>query len=156
MTERLPERDLLLEESLKIMMPGVLDGWTGRREGLDDHLSLGVAPARTAGNLGKKLECPLPGTEVRRMQPRVRVDDADQGDIGKIQPLGDHLGSDEDVGLTGAEFSQNLAVRSFAGHRVRIHPGDAGHRKEPADRFLDALRADPGVLDPGIPAFRTA
>lgn len=104
------------------MTPGELDGGMERGEGLDEHLALDIATSRPAAHLGQQLEGPLPSPEIRHVQTEVGMDDSDQGHVRKVEPLGDHLGADQDVDLAGPEVGQDPAVVVLALERVGIHP----------------------------------
>ena len=124
------------------MMPGILHRGTCGGECLHDHLPLGLPSPCPTGDLRQQLEGSLTGAEVGSVQADVRIDDANKSHIGKIEPLGNHLGADENIDLAGAEFPEHLAIRSLPAHRVGIHSRDAGRRKKLPDRFLDPLRSD--------------
>lgn len=85
------------------MASGELDGWGVRGEGLDDHLPFQVAAAGAAGDLGEQLEGAFAGAEIGDVEAEVRIEDADEGDIGEVESLGNHLGADEDVDFMGFE-----------------------------------------------------
>ena len=88
------------------------------------------------------------------MQTYIRIDDSDERDVGKIQTLRNHLGSNQDVDLAGSEFTQHLGIGTSLLHGVGIHPGNLGTRKGAADPFLHTLGSDSRVTDAGITALR--
>ena len=55
------------------------------------------------------------------MQQSIGIDDADQCDIGKIEPLGDHLRPQENLNVAMSEFFECHIVGSSFLHRVTIH-----------------------------------
>ena len=148
--------DFLVEEPRKIMMPRILHRRTYWRKSLHNHLTLRLTATGTTGNLSEQLKGSLSCTEVWRMQADVCIDNTDKRHIGKIEALGNHLRSDQNIDLTGAEFSQYLPIGAFLTHCIGIHPGNARCGEKLSDRLLDALGADSGVLNAGIPAFRAA
>ena len=84
------------------------------------------------------------------MQAEVRVEHADEGDIGKVQAFGDHLGADDDVDFALAEFSQGITQGVFAAHGVGVDASDPCLWEylfeHPFDLFgAVALAADGGV-----------
>ncbi len=133
-------------------MPRELHGGTVRRVGLDEDLALRFAAAGAAGDLGEQLEGALGGAEVGQVEREVGIEHADQGDVGEVESLGDHLGADEDVELLAAEVAQGVAELVLALHGVGVHPGDAGGREDGADGFLGALGAVAAEADGGIAA----
>ena len=115
--------------------------------GLDDDFAADVAAAGAAGDLRDQLERPLARPEVRHGEPEVRIDDADQRDVRKVQPLRDHLGPDQDIELAAPEPLENHLVVVRAAHRVGIHAGDPGRVEHGARDRLDLLGAESGVAD---------
>jgi len=57
------------------------------RARLHEHTPAAGSPPRPASHLRHKLERPLAGAEIGEMEAGVRVHDADDGDIGKVEPL---------------------------------------------------------------------
>jgi hypothetical protein len=102
---------------------------------------------RATGHLRQQLEGPLGGPEVREVDPYVGVDDADQGDVGEVQPLRDHLRAEQDLHLAALHPLQDPVVRPLPGGRVDVHPGDARGREGLADGPLDLLGADAPEAD---------
>ncbi len=75
------------------------------------------------------MERALGGAEIGHVQGHVGVDDADEGDVGKVQTFRDHLRADEDVDLAHAEIAEDFAVERLARHHVGIHTLHAGFRE---------------------------
>jgi hypothetical protein len=123
-------------------------------EALDEDFALDVAAAATAGHLGKELEGALAGAEIGEVEAKVGVDDADEGDIGEVEPFGDHLGADEDVDLADAEGAEGLAVGFAPLHHVGVHPADDRFGEELRHHVFHSLGARPAIFDAGIGAFR--
>ncbi len=145
--ELLPHRQFGIGEAVEIHPAGKLDGIRFRRESLHHDLAGAVAPPGPARHLHDQLEGALVGTEIRHVHRQVRVDETDERDVGKIQPLADHLGADEHIDLTGPEIAENLSEAVFLAHCVRVHPFQPGARQHPAHRFLDALGAESAPAD---------
>ena len=61
--------------------------------GLDQHLPRFLAATRPARDLRKQLERAFGGPEIGDSQTDVRIDHANQGHVGNIVPLRDHLRS---------------------------------------------------------------
>ena len=83
--------------------------------------------------------------EVRQVQPGIGGDDADEGHLGKVQPLGDHLGPEQHVRLTGAKAFDEAVVSSLPTGRVDVHPNDAYARKLFQEGAFDLLGSDAGL-----------
>jgi hypothetical protein len=90
----LPEINFLLPESLEIVVARELDRWTERGGTLDENFSSHVASTGATGDLGQQLKGPFSGPEIGHMQANIRVDDAYQRDVWKIEALGNHLRAD--------------------------------------------------------------
>ena len=149
----LPKLQFLLEEAHEVMPPRELDRRMKRRERLHKHLAFDVTAAGAAGDLREQLKGALPRAEIRLVQRGVRVDDAHQRDVGKMQPLRDHLRADEDVNFAVLERVQHAPVILLPLHHVRIHAPDARARKKFSQDVLHLLRAGAGKADGGIFAF---
>ena len=117
----LSEVDFLLPEALKIVVSRELDGGTKRSRALDIDFSGHVSSACATGDLSQELECSFPSPKIGHMQSNVRVDDTHQSDVGEIEPLGDHLGADQDVDFPGSKRLQNRTIRVFSRHRIGVH-----------------------------------
>src|SRR5687768_5457590 len=93
-----------------------------RSERLDNHFPREITTARTTGHLRQKLERALTRAEIRNMQTKIRVENAHQRDVGKMQSLGDHLRANEDIDLVRLEGVQRVPQRVIATHCIRIDP----------------------------------
>ena len=135
------ELDLLVAESVEIVVACELDAWMVRSEGLHEHFALDLTAACAACNLGQKLEGSLPCAEVWHLKADVCIDDTDQRDPWKIEPFGDHLCAHEDVDLPCSERSEGFAEGAFALHDVCIHAANDGFREDLHDGVLDFFRS---------------
>ena len=95
----------------------------------------------------------LARAKIRLMQRKVGVNDADERDVRKMQPLRDHLRADKDVGLARAKIAEHFPVIVLALHRVSVHAFDARVRKKLGECLFNFLRARAGKTNPGIFAF---
>ena len=59
-----------------------------------DPSSFGASP-RSPRHLRQQLESALGRAKVGEVEPGVGIHHPDQGDVGEIEPLGNHLGSDQ-------------------------------------------------------------
>ena len=155
---RVAELGALLElgggEAVEVEPLGELDGVGSRLEALHDDHALEVPAAGATGDLGEQLEGALGGAEIRQLQRKVGVDDADEGHAREVEALGDHLRAEEHVVFTGAEVRQDLSEQVLLAHGVRVDAGHAGTREELGDGLLDLLGTVTLPADLGRPAAR--
>ena len=112
--EVLAKFKLLFGKAIEIVMPGKLNGRAERREGLHEHLALDFASSGSACHLSEKLKGSLSRPEVRQMQAQIGVDDPDEGHVGKVKSLGDHLRADKNIDRAFLEGLQGFAVGILA------------------------------------------
>ena len=93
--------------------------------GLNDDFTGALGAAGTPSHLNDQLGQPFGGAKVDAEQAGVGVDDADQGDIGQMVALGQHLGADENPPLAAVSAFQQGFHRAFAASAVAIHPHQA-------------------------------
>src|SRR6187399_2906132 len=96
--------------------------------GLDEDFARPLAPARAPGDLDQEREESLPRAEVRAEKRAVRLEDADQREVGVIVPLREHLRAHEDVDLPGADLAERFRQGATRGRSIAIHAGDDGPR----------------------------
>src|SRR5215472_8258269 len=100
----------LLEIACEIVVAGKLNRRAKGRVSLHEDFAWRFAAPGASGNLGKKLKCPFARTDIGEMQREIRIDDADECDVRKMQTFRDHLCADENVNLSCAEVSQSFAI----------------------------------------------
>jgi len=122
--ELLADIELLVNEAIEVVMSGELDGGGVGGGSLDDDFSGHFATAGAAGDLGEELEGALARAEVGGIEGEVGIEDADEGDVGEVEPFGDHLGAEEDVDLFGAEVAEGVAEGVFSAGGVGVEAGD--------------------------------
>jgi len=95
---------------------------------LDDDPTGAVAAAGPSGHLGQQLKGPLSGTKVGQVEQSIGRDHTCQGDPGKVVALGDHLGTDKDLGIARCEGSERSleAVAASNGVAIEDHRFDIG------------------------------
>src|SRR3977135_3099276 len=86
---------LLLPEAVKVVVPRKLDRGTKRSRCLHKNFAGDLSSSGAACDLGKQLKSTFPGAKVGQMQADICIDNAHQGNIWKIEALGDHLRTDE-------------------------------------------------------------
>jgi len=132
------------DEGGVVVFDGQADGGLVGQEGLDDDAAGFFGAAGTAGDLADELEGAFVGAEVGQGQGGVGADDADEGDVGKVQALGEDLGAGEDVDAAGGKIGQDPVVAFGAAglHGVAVDAEDAGVGQEAGDLFGETLGAD--------------
>ena len=149
--------DFLPVHAQVVLPGGGGDGVVGGIVGLDDcppGIRTSPGPAR---DLAKKAESPFSGAKVRQTDSHVGKNGSNQGHVGDIKPLGNHLGADEHLGLARRQAAHHLmgAVPAAGGiHVPTVHP-DAG--QETGCFLGHALGADaqlPDASTPALPAGR--
>src|SRR5258706_13033323 len=110
-----------------------------------------VSPPRAPRARREELESLSRGAEVREIQERVRRQDSDRRDPGKVVALGDHLRPDQALRPPRDDFLQH-SPRAAAARRVAVEDdrGDAG--EELREPFGHALRARADRLEHGAAA----
>src|SRR5439155_10234288 len=76
------------------------------------------------------------------MQGGVRVYDTDDGDVGKVQPFGDHLGAEQDVYLAAPDALEDAVMRPFAAGRIEVHAREPRGGEPELEEVLELLGAD--------------
>src|SRR5450755_2288464 len=103
------ELDFLFVKTVEVVAARVLDRRMKRRERLHKHLALDVAATGATGDLREQLEGAFARAKIRLVQREVGVNDADERDVRKVQPLRDHLRADEDVNFARAKIAEHFA-----------------------------------------------
>ena len=95
-----------------------------RRGGLNDDFASHRSASRPACDLGEQLKGALTGAEVGGVERKIGIEDTDEGDIGKVESLGDHLGAEQDVDLFCAEVAEGIAQGVLAPRSVGVESRD--------------------------------
>lgn len=140
--------------AFEIVFTGELDAGAVGGECLDDDFAFEFASAGAAGYLGDELEGALCSAEIRDVQADICVEDADEGDVGKVQAFGDHLSADEDVDFLDFKVPKGFPEGVFAAHGIGIDAGEASVGEDFLEDFLDFLCAVTLQGDAGVFAFR--
>ena len=77
---------------------------------LEDDRALRPAATGAPCHLGEHLEGTLVCSEVALVEELVGIEDAHEGDAVEIEPLGDHLRADEEVGVSALEVTDDAFV----------------------------------------------
>src|SRR5882724_9812892 len=94
---------------------------------LDQHATFDIAATGSTCDLGEQLKSPFSSPEIRHRQTGIDRNHADKRDIREIMTFGDHLGSHQNVDLTGSEFRDYFFVCSSFSGCVAVEASD-GHR----------------------------
>jgi len=78
----------------------------------DDPAAL-VRASGPPGDLGQGLENPFGGERVRQVQTDIRQHNPDQGYIGQVESLGQHLRANQHVGFAVGKMGQDDVVSVF-------------------------------------------
>src|SRR5690606_34509675 len=116
--ELLTEPDLVAVELIVVMLRRRDDRVVVWRVCLEDHDAPRPSPTSPACDLGQQLERPLRAPEVRQVEHRVGLDDANRGHAGKVESLRDHLGADDDIDVAVLDALEHLRVPAGAAHGV--------------------------------------
>lgn len=143
--------ELLIDEAVEVVMPCELNGRAVRGRGLDDDFARHFSATGTASDLGEELEGAFASAEVGGVEREVGIEDADEGDVGEIESLGDHLCSEEDLDLLGAEVAQGVAEGILATGGVGVESGNLGAFEDFIENDFGlfcavSLKADGGVF----------
>jgi hypothetical protein len=126
-----------------------------RMMGLEHHPPGPLRPAGAAGDLDHQLGHALRGPEVGAIEAVVRIQDADQGDAGKVVTLGQHLGAHQEGIVPGEGRRQQPVQLALATGAVAIHPGDANVREQGLQlprETLGTLAQGPDIEPPALGA----
>lgn len=141
-------REIGLQSSLEDGVIGLI-GLDNNRGGVE------VAATDATDDLGEKLKSALLGGEIRESEAGIGLDDANGGEMGKIETAGEGLGADEDI--DGAGF--NVVVEGgeiFGFFVVAVKPGDFSLWEEPRELGLEKLSTKALVDNAGVVALWTA
>ena len=117
------ELQLLIGVALEVVVAGKLDGGRVRGEGLNDDFAFEFAPTGAASDLSEKLKRAFACAEVWDVQPKVRVEDTDEGDVGEVQPFGYHLSADDDVDFSLTKGLEGISQGVFPSHGIGVDSG---------------------------------
>ena len=82
--------------------------------GLDDDLAGTIAATGTARDLLQQIVGALPCSKIGHLEGKVGIDHAHERDFGKVEALGDHLGTQQHRAIGGIELLEQLFVRILA------------------------------------------
>ncbi len=148
--ELLTHLQFLGDEAIEVVVSCELDGGTVGSGGLNDDFASQVATTGSTGDLGEELEGPFAGAEVGGVEGEVGIEDADEGDVGEVESLGDHLGAEEDVDLLGTEIAEGVAEGVFSAGGVGVESGDLGSGEDFTENDFGFFGAVTLLTDGGV------
>ena len=72
--------------------------------GLDDNLTGAISASGTARDLLQQIVGALPRSKIGQLEGKVGIDHAHKRDLGKVEALGDHLGTQQHRAIGGIEL----------------------------------------------------
>ena len=112
-----------------------------RPAGLDDHFPRSIPAAGPAHELQEQLEGPFVRPEVEYRGHGLGLEHCRQGQVLEVEPLGYHLGADQNVYFPFGELSQNPRFLLFVPGGVRVEAFYAGIGEKCPQLFLYLLGA---------------
>ena len=133
---------VLCEARIVVVDQRAIQGMVGIL-GLDQHFAGQFGAPAAAADLHQLREETLGRTKVGGEQGGIGADRADQGQQRKIMALGQHLGADQDVGLTGMDGGEQGLPFLRRARRIAVDAQDAGFGKAFDEHGFEALRTAP-------------
>ena len=99
-----------------------------------------MAPG-TSGHLHDQLCHALGGAKIGAEQAMVRIEDADQRDIGEMVALGEHLGTEQQPGMATACSLQQRIERTLAPRGITVDTQYLYIREMPGQCLFNPFRA---------------
>jgi predicted regulator of Ras-like GTPase activity (Roadblock/LC7/MglB family) len=148
-----PKLDFNVIKGLVVLSRPGLDGVVLRRIRLNNDAARVVATASTPCHLTQQLKGTLSGTEVRQMQAKVSQDHTNQGHVGQMQPLCDHLSPHQYLGFPPGEAAKYLIVGTALSRCVTV-PAQCLNSKRALHFQNHTLGAQTKEADVGTPTLR--
>src|SRR6266481_1819439 len=145
----------LLPKAFEIVVSGELYSRAERCGTLHINFPFCIASASAAGNLSQQLKCTLSSSKIGHMQSDVGVDNADQGNIRKIEPFSDHLRSDQNIDFADPERMKSLSIRVLSAHGIRVHSSHDRCWEKFLYRAFDLFGAESSIADRWVGALWT-
>src|SRR5688572_1929450 len=133
---------LLRDKAAIIVFDGGAYGVVARETRLDEYEpTLGATP-RPARHLCHQLERALRRTEVGKIEPDVSVNNSDERHVREVEPLGDHLCTEEDVDFATGDAIENVGVSPACGRGIDVHTRHTRRRQMVEQEALHLLSAE--------------
>ena len=137
---KLPDGDFHLVKRVVVLSGREFNDGMLRRHGLHHRRPRLLAAARPADHLRDQAERRLRRAVIAHVQAHIRVQNADERHIFKIEPLGHHLRPKQDRNFFLLEAPEQLLMAVAGRHRVRVHAQELRVREHPVELLLDLLR----------------
>ena len=111
-----------------------------------------VAPGPTR-HLHQRGKEPLGRAKVGSKQGRIGVDHHHQRELPEVVTLGEHLGTHQQIDLTGMRGIEHLLRRAATAGDIAIEPADACARKQRLQALFESLGATTEASQIDIAAF---
>ena len=118
-----------------------------RIKGLDQHPAAAAGATGATGDLGQQRKAAFGGAKIGQIEDAVGAEHPDQTDAGKIMPLGDHLGTNQNIDLPRHHFIDQPLMGTLAAGGVAIHPRYPRAGEEFGQFLLQSLGAGPLRFD---------
>ena len=113
---------------------------------LDQYSPALGAAARSARHLAQKLKAAFGCPKVREIDANVGIDDSDQGHVGKVEALRNHLRAKQNVDLTCGNAIEYPRVSPFPAGGVEVHSRNPSRRESLGEKPLHLLGAETPLL----------
>lgn len=110
---------------------------------LQEHPAWTMRPAGASCNLQDQLCCAFRGAKVAAKKTTIDIKNADQCYIGKMMPLRQHLGPDEDIRFTAVNRFKKAFELSLPTCRVAIDADESTCREKSGQSLLDSFGPKP-------------
>ena len=142
---------------VKILIVAVyaeFDGGMVGLVGLNDDVGVLMATIGAADDLSEKLKSAFFGGEIWEGETGIGLDDAEGGEEGEIEALGDGLGADDDVDVAVLDFVV-AGLERFVSDSIGVKAGDFGFGEEFLEFGFEEFCAETFVDDIGVMTFGT-
>ena len=136
----------IVEEGLEVVAHYLMKQRQVWLTGLQNNQSALLLAAGTPTYLRHHLVGMFVSPKVRLVQHAVGIEDAYHRDAVEVEPLGDHLRSNEDVGAPGGEVADDTLVGMTGARGVKVHSSHTSLRKQVANAVFNFLRAKAACL----------
>jgi hypothetical protein len=97
---------------------------------LDQDLPRLFSSSCSSGHLQQSLSEPFAAAEIRAEQALIGAQNSDQGHPREVVPLGQHLGSNQDLSIAVLYVGEHVGERSFTTGAISIEPCDSSGREQ--------------------------
>ncbi len=112
-------------------------------QGLHQHPAGVSGPSGSPGHLLQQLGAMLQRAEVGGIEAAIGIDHHDQGDMGQVVTLGQHLRAHQQAGLAAMDLLEHLLEALLLAGAVAVDTVYDGVRKEPLQGLFGTFGAAP-------------